>query len=57
MHKRMLRVLLGAGGPGGVATPLQAAVTGLVDDAYAYADSSEHHEGIAAFIAKRKPTF
>jgi enoyl-CoA hydratase/carnithine racemase len=26
-------------------------------DAYAYADSAEHREGIAAFLAKRKPAF
>jgi len=26
-------------------------------DPYAYADSAEHREGIAAFLAKRKPRF
>ena len=29
----------------------------LVADAYDYADSAEHHEGIAAFIEKRPPHF
>ena len=29
----------------------------LVNSPYAYADSAEHREGIAAFIAKRKPLF
>lgn len=65
MHKRMLRVLTGAGagaigGGGGLdaaVAPRQAALECLVADAYAYADTSEHHEGIAAFITKRKPVF
>ena len=29
----------------------------LLDQAYAYADSAEHREGIAAFLAKRTPAF
>jgi enoyl-CoA hydratase/carnithine racemase len=29
----------------------------LVDQAYAYADSAEHREGISAFLAKRAPLF
>ncbi|QEA12130.1 enoyl-CoA hydratase/isomerase family protein [Comamonas flocculans] len=33
-----------------------AMVSGL-EDPYAYADSREHHEGIEAFLAKRKPRF
>jgi enoyl-CoA hydratase/carnithine racemase len=59
MHKRMLRVLSGSGGAGQGATiaPRRAALESLVADAYAYADSAEHREGIAAFIAKRKPIF
>jgi len=28
-----------------------------IEDAYAYADSREHREGIEAFLAKRKPRF
>jgi enoyl-CoA hydratase len=31
--------------------------TGLLDRAYRYADSAEHREGIAAFLAKRPPEF
>ena len=30
---------------------------GLLDTAYAYADSAEHREGIGAFLAKRRPQF
>lgn len=30
---------------------------GLLDSAYAYADSAEHREGIDAFLAKRRPQF
>ena len=30
---------------------------GLLPDPYAYADSAEHREGIAAFLAKRAPIF
>jgi enoyl-CoA hydratase/carnithine racemase len=38
----------------------QAAMKSIVNNgcnAYAYADSAEHREGIAAFLAKRKPAF
>ena len=28
-----------------------------VADAYSYADSHEHREGVAAFLEKRKPRF
>jgi hypothetical protein len=31
----------------------QAAIENIVNSAYAYADSAEHREGIAAFLAKR----
>lgn len=51
MNKQMLRALL---------TPPEAG-KGLLDslsaDAYDYADSVEHREGIAAFLAKRRPNF
>ncbi len=33
------------------------AATDLVANAYAYADSTEHREGVAAFIEKRSPQF
>jgi enoyl-CoA hydratase/carnithine racemase len=35
----------------------QAAVAPLLASAYDYADSAEHREGIAAFLAKRPPVF
>lgn len=64
LHKRMLRVLLGAA-PQGPAHADDAACGGdlrdrvqaLVADAYDYADTPEHREGITAFLAKRKPQF
>lgn len=34
-----------------------AAATPVFADAYAYANSAEHHEGIDAFLQKRKPVF
>lgn len=34
-----------------------AASTVVPADAYAYADSAEHREGIAAFLGKRRPSF
>jgi enoyl-CoA hydratase/carnithine racemase len=46
LNKRALRAL--AGGQGAEA---------LVPTAYDYADSQEHREGIAAFLAKRPPNF
>ena len=46
LNKQMLRVLaLGAG------------AESLLETAYDYADSAEHREGIAAFLAKRAPAF
>ncbi|MDO4724987.1 MAG: enoyl-CoA hydratase/isomerase family protein, partial [Comamonadaceae bacterium] len=47
MHKRSLRVLAQAG--------QQQALAALLPGAYDYAPSAEHREGIAAFLAKRKP--
>lgn len=46
MNKQALRAL--AGGQGAAA---------LLPTAYSYADSAEHREGIAAFLAKRPPSF
>ena len=46
LHKQSLRAL-GQGVSADV----------LVQTAYAYADSAEHREGIAAFLAKRPPVF
>lgn len=58
LHKRTLRALLSA--PArvdhrGLDAAQSAASAG--DNAYAYADSAEHHEGIQAFLQKRKPAF
>lgn len=36
---------------------IACAASGAAADPYAYADSAEHREGIAAFLAKRKPQF
>lgn len=36
---------------------LPASAEALLANAYAYADSAEHREGIAAFVAKRSPKF
>jgi enoyl-CoA hydratase/carnithine racemase len=33
------------------------AMENIVSTAYDYADSAEHREGIAAFLAKRRPNF
>ena len=33
------------------------AATDLIANAYAYADSAEHREGVAAFVEKRAPRF
>ncbi len=56
MNKRLIRVLNPSadtsGSPGS-----SGALAQLVANAYDYADSSEHREGIAAFVAKRKPVF
>ena len=48
MNKRMLRQLQQQG---------PAALPKLVASAYDYADSAEHREGVAAFMAKRPPVF
>lgn len=46
LNKQALRALAGGQGAGA-----------LVPTAYDYADSAEHREGIAAFLAKRPPNF
>lgn len=57
MNKQTFRVLKVPQAPDGKA---QAAIENIVNgtpDPYAYADSAEHREGIAAFLAKRSPVF
>lgn len=56
MHKRLLRALMApVAQPPGARQPGQ--LEWLVDNAYGYADTPEHREGIAAFLDKRKPRF
>lgn len=54
LNKQALRALAQV-----AASPAQAeaAMQDLVDQAYDYADSAEHREGIAAFLGKRPPVF
>ena len=47
MNKQTIRAILNASGAGVIED----------DQRYAYADSAEHREGIAAFLDKRKPVF
>lgn len=49
LNKQTLRALQAASA--------EAAVTGLLPQAYAYADSGEHQEGITAFLSKRPADF
>ncbi len=65
LNKRTLRALswpglvpdrpAAQGGERSLAASDPAAIAGF--DPYAYADSAEHREGIAAFLEKRKPAF
>lgn len=48
LNKQTLRILGGTGQPG---------VEKLLHEAYAYAGSAEHREGISAFLHKRAPQF
>ena len=64
LNKRTLRALsfggLGEKWPVAQDGSAHSAIDSIVDigfDPYAYADSAEHREGIAAFLAKRKPVF
>ncbi|HMN58453.1 MAG TPA: enoyl-CoA hydratase/isomerase family protein [Ottowia sp.] len=54
LNKQTLRALNQPPAPVGYAPP---AIENIVVDAYDYADSAEHREGIAAFLAKRPPRF
>lgn len=53
LNKQTLRVLQAAT----CGTANGPVMDALVQGAYAYADSAEHREGIAAFLGKRKPDF
>ena len=52
MNKRTLRMLGGA-----ALDEAAGAVADFMANAYSYADSAEHREGISAFLEKRKPAF
>jgi len=54
LNKQTLRVFAHPPEP---AQGLMPALADKLDQAYAYADSAEHREGIAAFLEKRKPEF
>ncbi|GAB4397157.1 MAG: enoyl-CoA hydratase-related protein [Rhodoferax sp.] len=61
-NKQTIRVLNNVLSPveSALGTPKNGATSGadiLGDQAYAWADSAEHREGITAFLAKRKPQF
>ena len=53
LNKQMLRALQAPAGEAAGGLAMEA----RVQVAYAYADSAEHREGIAAFLDKRKPDF
>ena len=53
-NKRTLRTL---NRPSSIAIQAQDALESIVIDAYDYADSAEHREGIGAFLQKRPPRF
>jgi enoyl-CoA hydratase/carnithine racemase len=54
LNKQTLRALLRSAGPGDPATDL---VERFQSQAYGYADSADHREGINAFLEKRKADF
>lgn len=54
LNKQTLRALKS---PSTLVGYTQAAMEGIVNSAYAYADSAEHREGIEAFLAKRTANF
>jgi enoyl-CoA hydratase/carnithine racemase len=60
MNKQTLRALQAQNKPGALVEYALAApdsIANITASAYAYADSAEHREGIAAFLAKRQPQF
>lgn len=57
LNKRTLRALMSPLAPINSAQDAMNTGVNFLDQAYAYADSHEHREGIAAFLEKRKPAF
>jgi enoyl-CoA hydratase/carnithine racemase len=54
---RALQVLQASNNPSAPVEYAQTAINLIANDAYRYANSPEHREGIAAFVEKRKPVF
>lgn len=57
LNKQIFRALTSPDGMGDRVQEDADLVARSVDKTYAYADSAEHREGIAAFLEKRKPAF
>jgi enoyl-CoA hydratase/carnithine racemase len=57
LNKQTLRALNTASANVNTADIAPDLIANSLPDPYAYADSAEHREGIAAFLAKRKPVF
>ena len=56
LNKQTLRQLSERNGPPALANAAQGAID-LIANAYRYADSPEHREGVTAFLEKRSPAF
>jgi enoyl-CoA hydratase len=56
-NKRTFSVLNQTASPVDIAQSAINSIANLVDSAFAYANSAEHREGIAAFLDKRPPAF
>jgi enoyl-CoA hydratase/carnithine racemase len=60
LNKQTLREIQESNSPMGLVDVSQSApdlIANMSTTAYAYADSTEHREGITAFLAKRQPQF
>ncbi|MDO9166959.1 MAG: enoyl-CoA hydratase/isomerase family protein, partial [Rhodoferax sp.] len=57
LNKQTLRALISPLAPVDIARNAIDLEASDIGDAYAYADSIEHREGVQAFLEKRKPAF
>lgn len=57
LNKQTLRAIIGSIAPVDIDSLATDLIANLGANAYAYADSAEHREGILAFLQKRKPVF